>query len=175
LPSNVFCDGVNFTLTSSASKNNQWTKNGADIVGQNLGSLITGDSGVFAVKVDNAGCAAISDTLVMVKIPKPSTSDISGNGTANRNTKASYSVVGSAGSSFQWNVTSGTISSGQGTNQIEVLWSATASSGSLSVVETGSNTCVGPQKTKSIGLFNTSVNEVIKGIASMDVYPHSST
>lgn len=171
LPKNVFCDGVNFTLTSSAAKNNQWTKNGVDIAGQNLSSLITGDSGVFAVKVDNAGCVSLSDTLIMVKLPKPTTSDISGNGTANRNTTVSYSVTGSVGSSFQWNVTSGTISSGQGTNQIEVLWSATASSGSLSVVETGSNTCVGPQKTKSIALFNTSVNEVINGITEMDIYP----
>ena len=171
LTSNVFCDGVNFTLTSSATKNNQWTKNGLEIVGQNLSSLISGDSGVFAVKVDNGGCVSSSDSLVMVKIPKPITSDISGNGTANRNSKLSYSVLGSAGSSFQWNVTSGTISSGQGTNQIEVLWSATASSGTLSVVETGSNTCVGPQKTKSIALFNTSVNEVINGISEMDIYP----
>jgi PKD repeat protein len=171
LTSNVFCDGVNFTLTSSATKNNQWTKNGLEIVGQNLSSLISGDSGVFAVKVDNGGCVSSSDSLVMVKIPKPITSDISGNGTANRNSKLSYSVLGSAVSSFQWNVTSGTISSGQGTNQIEVLWSATASSGTLSVVETGSNTCVGPQKTKSIALFNTSVNEVINGISEMDIYP----
>lgn len=171
LTSNVFCDGVNFTLTSSATKNNQWTKNGLEIVGQNLSSLISGDSGVFAVKVDNGGCVSSSDSLVMVKIPKPITSDISGNGTANRNSKLSYSVLGSAGSNFQWNVTSGTISSGQGTNQIEVLWSATASSGTLSVVETGSNTCVGPQKTKSIALFNTAVNEVINGISEMDIYP----
>jgi PKD repeat protein len=171
LTSNVFCDGVNFTLTSSATKNNQWTKNGLEIVGQNLSSLISGDSGVFAVKVDNGGCVSSSDSLVMVKIPKPITSDISGNVTANRNSKLSYSVLGSAGSSFQWNVTSGTISSGQGTNQIEVLWSATASSGTLSVIETGSNTCVGPQKTKSIALFNTSVNEVINGISEMDIYP----
>lgn len=171
LSSNVFCDGVNFTLTSSASKNNQWTRNGSDISGQTLSSLITGDSGVFAVKVDNAGCIISSDTLIMVKLPKPSTSDISGNGTANRNTKVTYSVTGTPGSSFQWNVTSGTISSGQGTNQIEVLWSASASSGSLIVVETGSNACIGPQKTKNIGLFNTSVNEVIKGITEMDIYP----
>ena len=171
LTSNVFCDGVNFTLTSSATKNNQWTKNGLEIVGQNLSSLISGDSGVFAVKVDNGGCVSSSDSLVMVKIPKPITSDISGNGTANRNSKLSYSVLGSAGSNFQWNVTSGNISSGQGTNQIEVLWSATASSGTLSVVETGSNTCVGPQKTKSIALFNTAVNEVINGISEMDIYP----
>jgi PKD repeat protein len=171
LSSNVFCDGVNFTLTSSASKNNQWTRNGSDISGQTLSSLITGDSGVFAVKVDNAGCIISSDTLIMVKLPKPSTSDISGNGTANRNTKVTYSVTGTPGSSFQWNVTSGTISSGQGTNQIEVLWSASASSGSLNVVETGSNACIGPQKTKNIGLFNTSVNEVIKGITEMDIYP----
>ena len=40
LTSNVFCDGLNFTLTSSASKNNQWTKNGLDIAGQNLSTQV---------------------------------------------------------------------------------------------------------------------------------------
>lgn len=55
-----------------------------------------------------------------------------------------YTVPNTAGSTYQWVVTGGNITSGQGTNTITVDWSTTPVGGyNVSVTETTSANCVG--------------------------------
>ena len=51
----------------------------------------------------------------------------------------SYSVDPSAGSSFQWTITGGTVSGGQGTNSVTVDWGIAGVQGLVQVIET--NAC----------------------------------
>jgi len=51
----------------------------------------------------------------------------------------SYSVDPSAGSSYQWTITGGTVSGGQGTNSVTVDWGVTGMLGIVQVIE--SNSC----------------------------------
>jgi hypothetical protein len=54
-----------------------------------------------------------------------------------------YYVTNTTGSTYNWVVTNGTITSGSGTNSITVTWSSTPGVDNLSVIETNSNGCVG--------------------------------
>lgn len=56
----------------------------------------------------------------------------------------SYSVPATAGSTYAWNITGGNIVAGQGTNTIQVNWSATLPGNYIvEVIETDINGCVG--------------------------------
>jgi hypothetical protein len=74
----------------------------------------------------------------------PVTGNISGVLTANVSTTQTYTVPNS-GNSYQWTVTGGTITSGSGTNSIQVLWNATAGNGQVCLRES-EDACAGDQK-----------------------------
>ena len=91
---------------------------------------------------DDNGC---TDTLTSV-ITEPSeivTGTISGATQANIGTTEPYSVTGNTGSTYTWTVTNGTISSGQGGVQIEVLWPSSPGNGQVAVVEMTQDSCYG--------------------------------
>jgi hypothetical protein len=70
----------------------------------------------------------------------PVTSAITGsNSVCSGGSGETYSVNPSAGSSFQWNIAGGVVSSGQGTNSVTVDWGSTGMQGTVQVIET--NAC----------------------------------
>lgn len=55
-----------------------------------------------------------------------------------------YSVPATLGSTYAWNITGGNIVAGQGTNTIQVDWSATIPGNyAVEVIETDINGCIG--------------------------------
>ncbi len=66
---------------------------------------------------------------------KPNAFTISGNTSVCENSLETYSVTSQTGATYNWTVTGGTISSGQGTNSINVLW-GTAGTGTVSLTIT---------------------------------------
>jgi hypothetical protein len=55
-----------------------------------------------------------------------------------------YSVPATVGSTYAWSITGGNIAAGQGTNTIQVDWSATIPGNySVEVIETDINGCIG--------------------------------
>jgi len=55
-----------------------------------------------------------------------------------------YAVPNTPGSAYQWTVTGGTVTSGQGTNAVQINWTTAAPGGyQVSVVETDANGCLG--------------------------------
>jgi hypothetical protein len=54
-----------------------------------------------------------------------------------------YKVAGTAGSTYTWSVTNGTIASGSGTDSITINWSATPGTDTLKVVEFNTIGCPG--------------------------------
>jgi PKD repeat protein len=158
LSGNIFCSAGSFTLTSSAPANNQWLWNGTAVAGQNSSSFTFADSGTFQVKVSNNGCEIASDPLRIDKLQSPATSDIHGAGYAAKGSTVTYSVTGTAGSTFNWTASGGTVNGAASGSSITITW-GTGSSGSLQVQETGSNGCKGSPKTLSVSLVNTGISD----------------
>lgn len=80
-----------------------------------------------------------------------------------------YTYLETAGSSYDWAVSSGVISNGQGTPSVEVVWSS-AGSGSLSVQETNSDDCTGEIVTIDTVILPTNVAE--NDEYTISVYPN---
>ena len=80
-----------------------------------------------------------------------------------------YAYTETAGSTYEWIITGGIISSGQGTATAEVVWSESGS-GSISVQETNADNCEGEVVALNVVILPTSIDEIQDlGIA---VYPN---
>jgi hypothetical protein len=122
------------------------------------------------VRIDgNSECFDTAFTNLVTKIVMPCgtfSSNITGPATITPGQTATYSVPDQPGMKYLWSVTSGTITSGQGTYTITIMWDGGASSNnrtsitdySLSVTETNdidvSNTI-----TKDITMITTGINK----------------
>lgn len=80
-----------------------------------------------------------------------------------------YSVTNTAGSTYTWSVTGGTIISGQGTSQISVNFPG--SGGSVSVTETNLSGCTGSPVNVSVNCL-TSLESSLQESVSLSVYPN---
>jgi hypothetical protein len=80
-----------------------------------------------------------------------------------------YSVTGSAGSSFAWSITGGTINGSSSGSSIEVTWGSEGA-GTLSVTETHANSCAGAPVTLSLNIGPLSTSEMLA--LSLRVYPN---
>ncbi len=80
---------------------------------------------------------------------KPQAFTISGNTSVCANSLENYSVTAQTGATYTWSVTGGTISSGQGTNNISVLW-GTSGTGTVSLTIT--NGCGNTNNTLNINI-----------------------
>jgi hypothetical protein len=94
---------------------------------------------------------------------------ISGNNTPAALQPATYTCTGDAGSTYTWSVTNGVITSGQGTNSVNVVWAETGL-GSISVQETTTTNCTGEPITLDVVVIPTSVNEL--SAPEIRIYPN---
>jgi hypothetical protein len=78
------------------------------------------------------------------------TGAIAGNFNSSVNAVETYMVPNTSGSSYYWEVTNGTITSGANTNSVSVTWGATIGSGTLKVVETNASSCLGDTVSQAV-------------------------
>jgi hypothetical protein len=87
-----------------------------------------------------------------------------------QNNVETYSVIQNPTSTYNWGVTAGILQSGLGTNSVDALWN-TAGQGSIYVIETDANGCIGDTITLAVTIFSsTSINESQTQIIS--IYPN---
>ena len=116
-----------------------WTgPNGFTSTEQNpsITAVTAAAAGTYTLTVTNSGGGSASTTVDVVINPLPAPA-ITGPNPVCQSPDGSteiYSTPANAGSNFNWTVVGGTLS-GQGTNQIAVLWT-TPGTGSVSVTET---------------------------------------
>jgi len=96
---------------------------------------------------------------------------ISGDTIVNAYTTTNYSVIDTAGSSFYWSVTNGSIVSGQSTDSVQIQWSSQGS-GIVNLVETTALTCVKYLNLSVTILGNASISDQNERFIS--VYPNPS-
>lgn len=80
-----------------------------------------------------------------------------------------YSVTATAGSSYNWTVTGGTILSGQGSNQISVNFPS--SGGTVSVIETNIAGCIGTAQNLSVNCL-TNLQDITFENINFNLYPN---
>lgn len=106
----------------------------------------------YTLTVANGSCST-SDQMTLTVKPKPNTSAITGDDALCQGETRIYSVSNTSGNSYAWTLTGGgSISSGQGSNQISVNWN-TAGSWQVSVTETGANGCPDDPVTFGVDVF----------------------
>lgn len=149
---NSFCEGGTVILTSSADNGNIWYKDNVLIPNGSTKTINTTAPGNFSTEVSFSGCKSDrSSDLVLTMRPKPTTSPITGPANSFYRAIETYTVTGSVGSSFGWNVTGGIIQSGSGSNSVSVKW-GNLGTGNVSVLETSSTGCLGDNKLMSVSL-----------------------
>ena len=128
LPYIEFCEGDSVLLSCDTESiiNYSWFLNGAIVPIQSDSQLVVSESAeCYLVAENNFGCIDTSQLITIVMQNIPQVGSISGP-SANLNTATSYSyeILPQSNITYDWSVDSGTILNGQGTNQIQVQWSA---------------------------------------------------
>ena len=115
-------------------------------------------TGNYTVDVmDMSGCTGTSNPFTVHNVVL--TSNITGQNNVTQNTVESYLVSLNPGSTYNWGVTGGILQSGLGTNSVDVLWN-TAGQGSVYVIETDANGCIGDTVDLVVSIFqSTNINE----------------
>lgn len=130
---------VIYTTPNTPGNTYTWTVTGGDIVsgaGTNQIEVNWGSTAASSVSVNENtthNCPAFYEMGVIIN-PIPATV-ISGNAIGCEGDINSYTTPISVGNTYQWNITGGTINSGQGTNEINVTWNTTGAN-NLSLTET---------------------------------------
>lgn len=158
------CEGDEVVLTASTTAGDLLWYNDSqlsDFVGQgdslNVGA-ITG-SGEYWVIASNGDCNSAPAALPYdIQVPA-STANINGPTEVDEWTLELYNVPQTIGSTYNWVVTGGNITSGQGGNFISLQWTG-GTSGTLAVVETTSGGCEGDTVTLNVTINPTAVGEV---------------
>ncbi|MFI5221166.1 MAG: T9SS type A sorting domain-containing protein [Bacteroidia bacterium] len=91
------------------------------------------------------------DTMNVTVNPKPLTPVITGLTSVPHGQSNNFSVTNTSGSSYNWFVSNGNINSGNGTNQVSVVF-ANVGTGMLKVFETNLNNCKSDTGAKSISV-----------------------
>ncbi len=121
---------------------------------------ITVDSlGVYYVNVtDSNGCQGVSNPPFEL-FNAVNTSAITGSINTTQFQTETYSVTQSFGSIYNWWMNSGVIQSGSGTNTVDVSWNIVGS-GSIYVLETNANGCVGDTVSLPVSIIVSSIKEM---------------
>jgi uncharacterized delta-60 repeat protein len=176
------CNNVPGTYTSTLPANGYslvWT-----VTPSNAG-IITQPSTTTATITWNAGFAGPADitvqgenecgtgaaspalTVTVNALPTPLAEGIE---TVCKNQEIDYSTASNTGSSYAWDVTGGSITSGQGSNEITVLW-GNPGTGTVSVTETSAASCIATSPLLSVAINEcTDINET--AAALLTIYPN---
>ena len=163
-----------YTCNSTAGSTYTWTvNNGVVVSGQGTNSVIIlwGAEGVGSVSVAETtadGCVGdevIYDVNVQCVV---SGNEITGPVGPEAFSNSTYTCNGAANSTYNWTVTNGVIAIGQGTNSVTILWGAEGV-GSVSVIETTAEGCVGTTLSQDVVVIPTNVEEFSN---AMILYPN---
>lgn len=165
---NVICMSspiATYTVNSSPNATYNWTVVGGTITaGQGTSSIsVTWSSAgnrTVSVIVDNKTCTAVTASLNINVVNVPNTTISGPLSICFGSPTATYSVPSITGATYNWTITGGTITSGQGTNSINVIWTSTGNK-TLSV---DINNTICPVATGSITVnVNSTIDASITG------------
>jgi len=152
---------ITYTLPSTPQSTYTWHVQGGNITGGNTQDTVVVDWNLtgpsigaiwyeeLSITVDTV-CYGISDTLYVTINPSPNTSPISGDpAVCVFDSTGSFTVVSDSGSTYVWNVSSGSILSGTGTDSITATW-GTSGTYTVYVIETNFYGCPGDTVSRTV-------------------------
>ncbi|MBS1913708.1 MAG: SBBP repeat-containing protein [Bacteroidetes bacterium] len=150
-PDTVLCEGDTVTLSADANYDSYGWNNGSTDR-----SIKVWRTGAYVLLATNSGCTGMSDTVHVIVKPRP-LATISGATAVCTNTPAQYSVPAGTGMTYDWQVVgpSGSVSSGAGTNTIQVNWGPAGANKVIVMVTDPSSGC------KSYDTVNVTVGSVL--------------
>ena len=162
-----------YSIPFSFGSNYTWVVSGGTLVtGQGTNSVTVdwGAAGIGLVIVNDTnayGCVSEPDTSLIIINSIPSNSIISGDTLVCAGaTGVMYSVPLTTGMNYNWGITNGTITGGQGTNTVTVTWPSSGS-GSLTLTETNNAGCTAPSQTYMVNIEAPPVTPVPLGPLSI--------
>ncbi|MBL0177156.1 MAG: hypothetical protein IPP94_18235 [Ignavibacteria bacterium] len=130
-----FCAGDSVTLRSGAPYATYAWRDAGGVVIDSASAIVAKRSGVYTLTVTDAnGCSGISPPVTVTALPSPMP-HIDGPPVACAEGAAVYRVTPPVSAQFAWQVSNGSITNGDGTDRIAVLWN-NASSGRVIVTVT---------------------------------------
>jgi hypothetical protein len=148
------------TVISGAGTNNITVEWGSAVSGQ---VCLTESDG------NCTGNTECLDITISSACTAPATGNISGSEQAVVSSEESYSIP-ATNNTIEWSVTGGTISSGQGTSTVTILWGS-GSSGQVCVTESD-GACTGSTECRDVSLSTVSGIEEIALEKGLTVYPN---
>ena len=132
-------------------------------------------AGTYTVEVtDSNGCTTVDTAIIDESSVGPQTGNIIGLLQVNPFDQEQYSVSQTLGSSYNWTATGGNITSGQGTNVVQIQWGS-ATMGQIAVIETDSAGCVGDTVTLEVQIGTSSGIAAHAASLEMLIYPNPFT
>ena len=172
-------NSANYLTPFNAGRSYLWNVTGGIIsAGQGTNNITVdwSSGGVGSITVSDSvnvtGCKSISSVFNVTINPNP-TPIISGLTSVCANSSASYSTSTSTGKTYIWNISGGTISSGQNTNSINVNWGI-AGTGTLILTERNNTTLCEVITSNYNVTINANPTPVISGPTSACAYSNSS-
>ena len=127
----TFCASDSSVITAAGGQSYAWN------TGDTTQSITVNQTGNYAVTVTTVnGCLGVSDTVATTVVPDVVLPQILGNvyGWFASGDTVNFSVLNTAGYTLTWGIAGGTITSGQGTDTIQVIWGAADSSAAVWIV-----------------------------------------
>lgn len=162
-----YCAGTSgvFSVPSVAGSTYRWTLTGAPAPTTTantvtLTALPVGTYTLTLTETNAQGCAGPAATRTFTVDPLPVAPTVTGPRSVCPEglTGITYTIGSASGTStFQWTVTGGTITAGQGTGSVQVNFAPTATTRSVVVTETSQFNCAGPATTIILPFDNASV------------------
>ncbi len=150
----AMCEGSSVVLTATGGVTYHWA------TGDATSEITVTQPGSYEVTVTGAnGCADKAQANVTLSLVQ--TGSIAGNDNVVLNETVQYSVTANAGSTYAWQVISGTLSATQGIS-VSVTWNV-AGTGTVTVVETNADGCAGDAVEKQVVVGTTGAAAVDGG------------
>ncbi len=139
----TICNGDSITLNASGAANYLWTTGGNTIGSGSAITVFPNNTTTYVLTGTDGNSCQNSDSITITVNPTPTVTAISGNTSVCPGvTGVSYSVVNpDPNYIYVWNVSNGTITSGQNTSAIVVDWSVTPGTGTVSVIAFNTFNC----------------------------------
>jgi hypothetical protein len=166
--------GIVYSTSLTNGNNYEWnviggtveSGSGTNQITVNWGSDVTGT--VMVTENTSQNCLASNSSEVVLN-PIPATI-VTGNSTGCLGDNTTYSATAVAGNSYNWNITGGIITSGQGTNEAQVSWDI-AGANSISLTETIDATLCSVTKNLDVTINNTAgIPAKPQGPSDVDLY-----
>jgi hypothetical protein len=133
----TICDGDSVLLAAAGGSAGiyQWLFNGNPLQGASQSQFYAKIAGTYSVQIqDSNACKGFSNQVTIATLPPVTTSAVFGPAVAVASQTYAYSVLQTTNHTYNWTVTNGMITSGQGTSMVDIAWNQVGN-GNVEVVE----------------------------------------